>query len=234
MKMRCAVSRRQRRGRRVSRRKLRSLCNANDRALTRYRTPAGAGSGFRGSYRDGGGGSTRGGSAAPGGTIPQRATCAACTSPSGAWKRTRQAFESLDPSSPPEDKDLRAITPRPRPRLVADHRAPRREATRSRLQDIERTHSRPFYFLERLQHGDRIHIAYRGRNYVYRVARSRVLSSANLHIADAVGHERVLLSACTPRGSAEFRLVVEALPGVARQLGRPWERGWGLEEGKQQ
>ena len=74
-----------------------------------------------------------------GGTIPQRATCAACTSPSGAWKRTRQAFESLDPSSPPEDKDLRAITPRPRPRLVADHRAPRREATRSRLQDIERT-----------------------------------------------------------------------------------------------
>ncbi len=74
------------------------------------------------------------------------------------------------------------------------------------------THSRPFYFLERLQRGDRIHIAYRGRNYVYRVARSRVLSSANLHIADAVGHERVLLSACTPRGSAEFRLVVEALP----------------------
>ena len=74
------------------------------------------------------------------------------------------------------------------------------------------THSRPFYFLERLQRGDRIHIAYRGRSYVYRVSRSRVLSSANLHIADAVGHERLLLSACTPRGSAEFRLVVEALP----------------------
>lgn len=74
------------------------------------------------------------------------------------------------------------------------------------------THSRPFYFLERLQHGDRIHIAYRGQSYVYRVSRSRVFSSANLHIADAVGHERLLLSACTPRGSAAFRLVVEALP----------------------
>ena len=74
------------------------------------------------------------------------------------------------------------------------------------------THSRPFYFLERVQRGDRIHVVYRGRIYVYRVSRSRVFSSANLHIADAVGHERLLLSACTPRGSAEFRLVVEALP----------------------
>jgi len=78
------------------------------------------------------------------------------------------------------------------------------------------THSRPFYFLERLRPGDRIHIAYLGRTYVYRVSRSRVLSSGNLHIADAVGHERLLLTACTPRGSAQFRLVVEALPEVLR------------------
>jgi LPXTG-site transpeptidase (sortase) family protein len=74
------------------------------------------------------------------------------------------------------------------------------------------THSRPFYFLERLRRGDRISIAYLGRTYVYRVSLSRVLSSGNLHIADAVGHERLLLTACTPRGSARFRLVVEALP----------------------
>ena len=74
------------------------------------------------------------------------------------------------------------------------------------------THSRPFYFLERLRRGDRIHIAFGGQTYVYRVSRSRVLSSRNLHIGDAVGHERLLLTACTPRGSARFRLVVEALP----------------------
>ena len=74
------------------------------------------------------------------------------------------------------------------------------------------THSRPFYFLERLQRGDRIYVTYLGRSYVYRVSRSRVLSSRNLHIGDAVGHERLLLTACTPRGSARFRLVVEALP----------------------
>ena len=74
------------------------------------------------------------------------------------------------------------------------------------------THSRPFYFLERLQRGDRIQIAYRGRTYAYRVLRSRVISAKNLHMADAVGYERLLLTACTPRGSAQFRLVVEALP----------------------
>jgi sortase (surface protein transpeptidase) len=38
------------------------------------------------------------------------------------------------------------------------------------------------------------------------------MSAKNLHIADALGHERLLLTACTPRGSAQFRLVVEALP----------------------
>jgi LPXTG-site transpeptidase (sortase) family protein len=74
------------------------------------------------------------------------------------------------------------------------------------------THSRPFYFLERLRPGDRIRIAYLGKGHSYRVTQSRVIPAKNLHMADAVGHERLLLTACTPRGSARFRLVVEALP----------------------
>ncbi|MGH3128637.1 MAG: class E sortase [Gaiellaceae bacterium] len=74
------------------------------------------------------------------------------------------------------------------------------------------THTRPFYYLERLRPGDRIHVAHGGRTHVYRVTRSRVVSARNLHIGDAVGYERLLLTACTPRGSAEFRLVVEARP----------------------
>jgi LPXTG-site transpeptidase (sortase) family protein len=74
------------------------------------------------------------------------------------------------------------------------------------------THTRPFYFLERLQPGDEVHVSYEGERHVYRVSQSRIVSAGNLHIGDAVGYERLLLTACTPRGSAEYRLVVEALP----------------------
>ena len=74
------------------------------------------------------------------------------------------------------------------------------------------THTHPFYYLERLRPGDAVYVAYHGHVHRYRVLRSRVVPSTNLHIADAVGHERLLLSACTPRGSAAYRLVVEARP----------------------
>jgi LPXTG-site transpeptidase (sortase) family protein len=63
-----------------------------------------------------------------------------------------------------------------------------------------------------MQIGDPIYVAYGGRTYRYRVSASRVVSSEDLHMADAVGHERLLLTACTPRGSARWRLVVEARP----------------------
>jgi LPXTG-site transpeptidase (sortase) family protein len=74
------------------------------------------------------------------------------------------------------------------------------------------THTHPFYYLERLRPGDAVYVTYRGHAYRYRVTKSRVLPSSDQHMADAVGHERLLLSACTPRGSAAFRLVVEARP----------------------
>jgi sortase A len=74
------------------------------------------------------------------------------------------------------------------------------------------THTHPFYSLERLRPGDAVYVSYRGRAYGYRVAGTRVVSADDLHIADAVGYERLLLTACTPRGSARYRLVVEALP----------------------
>jgi sortase A len=74
------------------------------------------------------------------------------------------------------------------------------------------THTHPFYYLDLLRPGDLIYVSYRGNVYRYRVADSRVLPANDEHMADAVGHERLLLSACTPRGSAAFRLVVEARP----------------------
>jgi sortase A len=74
------------------------------------------------------------------------------------------------------------------------------------------THTHPFYYLDQLREGDAIYVTYGGHAYRYRVAQTSVISSSSLHMADAVGHERLLLSACTPRGSAQFRLVVEARP----------------------
>ena len=74
------------------------------------------------------------------------------------------------------------------------------------------THSRPFYYLERLRRGDAVYLRYQGVTYRYRVRTSRVQPARDLHIADAVGYERLLLTACTPRGSARYRLVVEARP----------------------
>jgi len=74
------------------------------------------------------------------------------------------------------------------------------------------THTHPFYYLDRLRLGDAIYVTYHEHAYRYRVDHIHVFSATDLHIADAVGHERLLLSACTPRGSAAFRLVVEARP----------------------
>ncbi len=74
------------------------------------------------------------------------------------------------------------------------------------------TYTRPFYWLERMRSGDAISIRFAGRVYTYRVSGRRVLSAKNLHIGDARGHEVLLLSACTPRGSARQRIVVYAYP----------------------
>lgn len=81
------------------------------------------------------------------------------------------------------------------------------------------TYTRPFYWLERLRPGDRIYVSWQGRVHRYRVSGRRVLSAKNMHIADARGYEVLLLSACTPRGSAKQRLVVYAWPDWQRASG---------------
>jgi LPXTG-site transpeptidase (sortase) family protein len=74
------------------------------------------------------------------------------------------------------------------------------------------THTRPFYWLDRLRPGNAIYIRWAGRMHAYRVTGQRILSAKQLHIGDARGHEVLLLSACTPRGSARQRIVVYARP----------------------
>jgi sortase A len=74
------------------------------------------------------------------------------------------------------------------------------------------TYTRPFNELDRLQPGDSIQVRWNGRLHRYRVSGTRILSAKQLHIADARGHEVLLLSACHPEGSARQRIVVYAWP----------------------
>jgi sortase A len=74
------------------------------------------------------------------------------------------------------------------------------------------TYTRPFKELDRLQPGDSIQVLWNGRMHEYRVSGTRILSAKQLHIADARGHEVLLLSACHPKGSARQRIVVYAWP----------------------
>ena len=76
------------------------------------------------------------------------------------------------------------------------------------------TYTRPFYWLERLRPGNAIYVRWAGRMHAYTVTGRRILSAKQLHIADARGYEVLLLSACTPRGSARQRIVVYARPRV--------------------
>jgi len=70
----------------------------------------------------------------------------------------------------------------------------------------------PFHDINQLRKGDLIAVARAGKHYAYRVTGRRVISSANMHIADLTRYERLLLTTCWPRGSSRYRLVVYARP----------------------
>lgn len=74
------------------------------------------------------------------------------------------------------------------------------------------THTHPFLDLDRLEPGNAIYVRWHGASYRYVMSGRRILSSRDQHIADARGHELLLLTACTPKGSARQRIVIYALP----------------------
>jgi sortase A len=74
------------------------------------------------------------------------------------------------------------------------------------------THTHPFLDIDLLVPNDVIYVRWQGVSYRYLVSGRRILSSRNQHIADARGHEVLLLTACTPKGSARQRIVVYARP----------------------
>jgi LPXTG-site transpeptidase (sortase) family protein len=79
------------------------------------------------------------------------------------------------------------------------------------------THSHPFLDLDRLEPGDAIYLRWRGVAYRYKMSGRRILSQKQLHIADARGHELLLLTACTPKGSSRQRIVIYAWPDAPGQ-----------------
>jgi sortase A len=72
------------------------------------------------------------------------------------------------------------------------------------------THTHPFWSLDLLTRGDRIVIVSHGVRHVYVVTSSRVVAPTDWGIARELGHERLILTTCTPRFSALKRLVVFA------------------------
>jgi LPXTG-site transpeptidase (sortase) family protein len=74
------------------------------------------------------------------------------------------------------------------------------------------THSRPFWSLDALSKGDRIVIVSRNVRHRYIVTGSRIVAPDDWSITNEYGYERVILTTCTPRFSARYRLVVFALP----------------------
>lgn len=78
------------------------------------------------------------------------------------------------------------------------------------------THTKPFHDLDKLRPGDTITVNYQKHTYIYVVTSKRVLSSRNQHIADDVGHERLILTACARSDgrptSLAYRIVITALP----------------------
>lgn len=74
------------------------------------------------------------------------------------------------------------------------------------------THSRPFWALDRLSKGDRFVIVSRHVRHLYIVTGSRIVAPDDWSITKEHGYERVILTTCTPRFSAKYRLVVFATP----------------------
>ena len=74
------------------------------------------------------------------------------------------------------------------------------------------THTHPFLDLDVLEPGDAIFVRWEGVPHRYLVTGRRVVSNRQGHLADARGHEVLILSTCTPKGSSRQRLLVYARP----------------------
>jgi len=81
------------------------------------------------------------------------------------------------------------------------------------------THSRPFWGLDRLREGDLVFLEDgEGFDVMYRVTRSFVVEPDDLWISYDFGKPMVTMFACHPRGSARYRIVVQAELVAGRRI----------------
>ncbi|HEX2071106.1 MAG TPA: class E sortase [Thermoleophilaceae bacterium] len=72
------------------------------------------------------------------------------------------------------------------------------------------TYGAPFRELDDLDPGDRIAVELPGERIAYRVERVGIVDDSDRSVLRAVGHDRLVLTACHPLYSAEQRIVVFA------------------------
>ncbi|MFC1627443.1 sortase [Patescibacteria group bacterium] len=77
--------------------------------------------------------------------------------------------------------------------------------------DPARTGQAAFYRLDELKRGDEIEVWYMGEKYVYKVYRTWVAPRDDVGVFKRIKNgDRLFLVTCTPRGTTEKRLIVEA------------------------
>jgi sortase A len=72
------------------------------------------------------------------------------------------------------------------------------------------TYAAPFRHLDKIHRGDAITLTMAYGNFSYRVEGSRVVSPSKTSVLRHVRHDRLVLTTCTPLGSAAKRIVVTA------------------------
>ena len=72
------------------------------------------------------------------------------------------------------------------------------------------TYGAPFHDVDKLARGDRIELDMPYGRFTYRVERLRIVKPTAVEVTDAVGYDRLVLSACHPLYSAAQRIIVFA------------------------
>jgi LPXTG-site transpeptidase (sortase) family protein len=86
------------------------------------------------------------------------------------------------------------------------------------------TYGAPLRHIDRLRRGDRIAVTMPYRAFRYAVEGTRIVAPGEVSVRCAVGHRRLVLSACHPLFSAARRIVVYAAPVRVGRTARALKR----------